>query len=305
MTLGGPEHQGSVPGLSPEEARSLAGRHGLAQVGVRPPLPRYLGDLWRHRHFLVTMSAADSVARHQNNYLGQFWALLSPLLLGVAYFLIFGLLLPVRGNVENFVAFLIIGLFTFLFMSAGFNYAAKSLVSNTALVRSLRFPRAVLPISTVLAELLASVPAFSILLVLALATGERPGWKWLLFPVAIALVATMSMGLGLITARLVHGARDLANLVPLTTRMLRYVSGIFFPVAFFAEQLADRLDAPLLVDVLSLQPIAVSLTMVRETLLGEFPLTWQTWAFSGGWSLLFLLLGLVLFWRGEATYGRG
>lgn len=302
MTHGGPEHQGSVPGLSPEQARGLAQRHGLDQLGVRPPLPRYLRDLWRHRHFLVTMSAADSVARHQNNYLGQLWSVLNPLLLGLAYFLIFGLLLDTRGDTQNFIGFLTIGLFTYLFMAAGFNYAAKSLVDNTALVRSLRFPRAILPVSTVLAELLASLPAFAILVVLALLTDETPAWKWLLFPVAIAVVGATTMGLGLITARLVHGARDLSNLIPLATRMLRYVSGIFFPVRYFAE----RVPGPdVIADILTYQPIAVLLTMVRETLLAEEPLRWQTWAFSSGWAVFFLVLGLVLFWRGEATYGRG
>lgn len=302
MTVGGPEHQGSVAGPPDDEARALARRHGLHQIGVRPGLLPYLRQLWRHRHFLVTMSAADSIARHQNNYLGQLWSVLNPLLLGLAYFLIFGVLLDTSGNVQNFVGFLTMGLFTFMYMSGGFNHAAKSLVDNTALVRSLRFPRAVLPISTVLAELLAALPAFVILIVIALSTGEPPSWKWLLFPVAILIVTTMTVGLGLITARLVHASRDLSNLIPLSTRMLRYVSGIFFPVRYFAE----RVPGPdVIADVLTYQPIAVSLTMVRETLLAEEPLRWQTWAFSSGWAVFFLVLGLVLFWRGEATYGRG
>lgn len=297
MTVGGPEQEGSLPGLSQAQVRQLARRHGLQQVGVRPPLPRYLRDLWRHRHFLMTMSAADSAARHQNNYLGQAWAVLNPLLLGLAYFLIFGLLLRTSQGTENYIGFLTIGLFVFMFMAAGFNYAAKSLVENTNLVRSLRFPRAVLPISTVLAELLAALPAFAILLVLALLTGEVPSWKWLLFPVAIMIVTATTVGLGLLTAWLVHGARDLANLVPLATRMLRYISGVFFSVQAYASGLLG--------DVLAYQPVAVSLTMVRECLLAEAPLTWQTWAFSTGWAVLFLTAGLVVFWRGEASYGRG
>lgn len=284
----------------------MAERHGLQQVGVRPGLGSYLKDLWRHKSFLLTMSAADSVARHQNNYLGQLWAVLNPLLLAFAYFLIFGLLLRTGQGVENFVAFLTIGLFTFIYMSAGWNYAAKSLVSNVAMVRALRFPRAILPLSVVLAELLAALPAFLVLIVIALLTGERPQPSWLLFPVAILVVAMTTAGMGLMSARLVHGARDLANLVPIITRMLRYTSGVFFSVTAYADLLVDEYGQQFrpVADALIYQPVAVSLTMVRETLLAELPVRWETWAFASGWAVLLLLVGIVVFWRGEADYGR-
>lgn len=306
MTVTGPELPQPPPALSTEEARRLAEEHGLRRVGVRPGLGSYLRDLWRHKSFLLTMAAADSVARHQNNYLGQLWAVLNPLLLALAYFLIFGLLLRTGGGVDNFVAFLTIGLFTFIYMSAGWNYAAKSLVGNVAMVRALRFPRAILPLSVVLAELLAALPAFLVLIVIALVTGEQPQLKWLLFPAAVLVVAMTTAGMGLMSARLVHGARDLANLVPIITRMLRYLSGVFFSVAHYADQFVQQYGEAFrpVADVLIYQPVAVSLTMVRETLLEEAPLQWQTWAFSGGWAVLLLLAGIVVFWRGEAGYGR-
>ncbi|WP_228386964.1 ABC transporter permease [Ornithinicoccus halotolerans] len=304
MTLTGPHSP--PPAMSREEARRLAKQYGLQQVGVRPTLGSYLKDLWRHKSFLLTMSAADSVARHQNNYLGQLWAVLNPLLLAFAYFLIFGLLLGTGRGVENFVGFLTIGLFTFLYMSAGWNYAAKSLVGNVAMVRALRFPRAILPLSVVLAELLASMPAFLVLVVIALLTGERPQLSWLLFPVAILIVAVTTAGMGLMSARLVHGARDLANLVPIITRMLRYTSGVFFSVATYGDLLVEKYGQQLrpVADALVYQPVAVSLTMVRETLLGEVPMRWETWAFASGWAVLLLTVGIVVFWRGEAGYGR-
>lgn len=296
MTRGGPDHQGSLPGPSAEEAARLARAHGLEKVGVRPSLGRYLREIWRNRHFLVTLSQGQFVASHQNNYLGLVWAVLNPLLLGVAYFLIFGLLLGTTGTVQNFVAFLTIGLFAFVFVSAGFNYGSKSLIDNTSLVRSLRFPRALLPISVSLTHLFANIPAFLILLVIAVITGERPSWEWLLYPVSLLVLAVTTTGMGLLSARLVHAIRDTANLIPLLTRMLRYISGIFFPIADYATGIWQV--------VLAYQPIAVSLTLVRETLMGEVPVRWETWAVSLGWAVLLFGAGLIVFWRGEATYGR-
>ncbi|WP_109472751.1 ABC transporter permease [Ornithinimicrobium cavernae] len=297
MTTGGPDHQGSLPGLSAQEAAALARRHGLDQVGVRPPLGRYCADLWRHRNFIWTMAQAGFISRHQNNYLGLVWSVLNPLLLGAAYFLIFGLLLGTRGQVDNFVAFLTAGLFTFIFISAGFNYASRALVDNTGLVRALRFPRAILPIAVMITELIATIPAFVMLLILAMATGEEPSLKWLLFPVSLLITGLVTLGIGLIAARIVHAARDVSNLVPLLTRMLRYISGIFFPIADFASGWIGA--------VLMYQPIAVCLTMVRESLLGEFPLNPTTWLVSLGWGLVLTAIGFVFFWRAEASYGRG
>jgi teichoic acid transport system permease protein len=297
VTQGGPDQQGSLPGLSAQEAAELAREHGLQQVGVRPPLGQYLRDLWRHRHFIWTMSQAGFIARHQNNYLGLLWSVLNPLLLGAAYYLIFGLLLETTRGVDNFIAFLTAGLFTFIFISAGFNYGARSMVENTGLVRALRFPRAILPGSVMVTELIATIPAFVILLLLCLVTGETPSVKWLLFPVALLIVGLITLGIGLIAARIVHAARDVGNLIPLLTRMLRYVSGIFFPIANYAGEGWISV-------VLVYQPIAVSLQMVRESLMGEFPLEPVTWLVSLAWGVILTGIGFIVFWRAEASYGR-
>lgn len=298
MTVGGPDHQGSIPGLSAAEVAALARRHGMEQVGVRPPLLAYLRDLWRHRSFLVTMSSADFVARHQQNWLGQVWTVLNPLLLGAAYYAIFGLLVPLRdGAGDNYVSFLLIGLFSFIFIAAGLNHGARALESNMSLVRALRFPRVVLPLSVIATELLATLPAYTIVLVIVLLTGETPSWAWLLYPVGIAITFVMTCGLSMIAARLVYAVRDAGNLVSLITRMLRYVSGVFFAIPAYAGDGFIGL-------VLYYQPIAVCLTMLRQCLLGEFPPTLEVWLVSAGWAVGLFVVGLFVFWRGEATYGR-
>lgn len=268
----------------------------MQQVGARPSLVNYLRDLWRHRSFLLTMASADFVSRHQQNVLGQIWVLLNPVLLGTAYYLVFGLLLGTDKGTDNYVAFLMIGLFAFLFLSSGMNYGAKSLVGNMGVVRALRFPRVVLPIAVVMTELLVSLPAFLIAAVLVVVTGGTPTWTWLLYPVAIFILYGLTTGIAMIAAVVVYQFRDTSNLVPLITRMLRYVSGVFFVIPAYAGGVLGL--------VLAYQPVAVVLTMLRQTLMEDVPLTWPVWAFSMGWALLFLVVGFIVFWRSEASYGR-
>ncbi|MGB5953139.1 MAG: ABC transporter permease [Ornithinimicrobium sp.] len=296
MTLGGPEYEGSLPGMTPEEVVRMAREHKMQQVGVRPPLGEYIRDLWRHRGFLLTMSSADFISRHQQNYLGQLWALLNPLLLGAAYFAIFGLLLDTSKDVDNFICFLIVGLFAFIFISSGMNHGARSLVSNTSVVRALRFPRVVLPISVTLTELFAALPAFAVAVIVAVISGESIQWAWMLYPVGVAIVYALTTGIAIIAAVVVYKYRDAANLIPLLTRMLRYVSGVFFLITAYADGVFGF--------ILAYQPVAIALTMLRQCLMSEYPLTWTPWLVSSAWAILFLIVGFLMFWRAEATYGR-
>lgn len=301
MTAGG-EGGPLPPALSAEQAAALAGRHGLRQVGLRPSLPAYLRDVWAHRHLMWSMAKGEFLSQHQDNYLGVLWAVINPILLGVSYYLIFGVLLDLRRDVDNFVSFLTIGLFTFTLLSAALTSGSKALLGKVGMMRALAFPRVLLPVVVVLAELVSSLPAFAVLLGIAAVSGEPVTVKWLLFPVALLVVAVMGLGMAMIAARVVHAWRDTANLVPLVVRLLRYVSGVFFSIP---ARLAAVDGAPVVLELaLRYQPAAVALDVVRETLMAGYPLRWETWAVASGWAVLFLVVGFVLFWRGEGTYGR-
>lgn len=301
MTDLGPDPRQLPPVLPAAEAEALAERHGLDQVGRRPGLFAYIADVWRHRHLMWTLARGEFVAQHQDNYLGLIWAVLNPILLAVAYYLIFGILIGTRGGIDNFVAFLTIGLFTFIPLSVALVAGSKSLLSKMSMMRSLTFPRVILPITVVLAEFVATLPAF-VILVLIVLIREPPSLTWLLYPFALLIVMGMGLGIAMIGARLVHAVRDAANLMPLMTRLLRYVSGIFFSVDHAVARFNDPPEWIVL--ALQNQPVAIALTLVRETLMQEYPLRWETWAIAGGWAVLFIVVGFVTFWRGEGSYGR-
>ncbi|NYF97993.1 ABC transporter permease [Janibacter cremeus] len=291
----------SVPPAPPvEEARKLADRHGLRALSERPPLRQYLRDLWQRRSFLWTLSSAESRAQNEANYLGQLWAVLNPALLITSYYLIFGLLLGTRGGIDNFVGFLGIGVIMFAFTSTVITRGAKAITGKLNLVRTLHFPRAILPVSVTLTELLASVPGFALLFVLMFATGERPDWEWLLFPVAVAMQGLALLGFAFIAARLVNASPDIANLIPIIVRLLRYVSGVFFPVVHYVEGFPTVVQ-----EVLTMQPFALMLTTGRQSLLNGEAVVLSDWLIMAAWSVGAAVVGLVLFWQAETRYGRG
>jgi teichoic acid transport system permease protein len=277
---------------------ALAAEHGLVRVGIRPPLRTYLRQLWERRHFAISLAASTAYARNQGSYLGQLWAVLTPMLWAVVYLLVFGVVLDTSRGVDNFVGFLVTGVFLFHFSSAAIRSGSRALTSHEGLIASLRFPRALLPIAAVLAELLTLLPALLVLLALVPATGEPLRATWLLLPVAVALQFVFGTGVALIAARLVAQVRDLAQLVPFVLRVLLYVSGVFFSIDHYVGD-------PTAETVLRHQPIGVYLELGRGALLTDVPLPSSLWAWGVGWALAALAGGLWFFWRGEERYGRG
>lgn len=276
----------------------LAAAHGLHQVGVRPPLATYVRQIWQRRHFALALGSAHAYARNQGSYLGQLWAILTPLLWAAVYLLVFGLMLGTDHGVGNYVAFLVASVFLFHFTSAAMNGGAHAIVGNIDLITSLQFPRALLCIAAVWSEFLALLPSLLVLFAIVPFSGEPPQLSWLLLPLAVALQGVFGIGVAFFTARLVSEIRDIAQLVPFVVRCLMYVSGVFFSLEHYVG--AGTLGA-----LMVHQPVAIYLELGRACLLSDTPITPELWLWAVGWAAATFVVGFVFFWRAEARYGRG
>ena len=281
---------------TPSEYAALAAKHGLVRQGVRGPFFAYLRDLWKSRQFIWTLGLTRTYSRNENTYLGQICAIINPLIFAGVYYLIFYVVLDTSGGVDNFVGFLVIGVFIFQFCSAALMAGSMAVVGNGSMIRSLRFPRAALPISVVITEFLSLLPAIVVMLVLVMLTGELPSWEWLSLPLVLLLITLFNVGVALFTARLTHQFKDLRNLITHVTRVLRYTSGVFFLISHYAGD-------GILGLILEYQPYALALSVVRESLLAEFVLSWSHILWMGVWAVIATVAGLVYFWRGEGKYG--
>lgn len=286
--------------FEPGELATLARDHGMAQVGQRPGFFAYLRELWDRRSFLWTMSTAKSYSQNQNNYLGQLWTILSPLTLAVVYYVVFGIMLRTSEGIDNFTGYLVTGIFIFLSISAALSAGANSILSNMNVVRSLQFPRAVLPLSVSVSEMINLVPAIAAMFVIVLLTGESLSWTWLLMPVLLVVIMIFTGGACMIAARLVVAARDLRNFIPMVVRMLRYGSGVFFSV----EVVRRTVDSEIFGLVLEWQPVALYLNLARSCLMAEVEMNATMWLVGAAWAVVFFVVGLVVFWSGEDKYGR-
>lgn len=271
----------------------------LKRVGARPGLFAYVKRLWEYRQFILFDSKSRVASGNAGDSLGQIWLVLNPILNGATYFFVFGILLGTGRGIENFIGYLIIGVFMFRFTSGSVVSGARSVSGNRTVVRAFSFPRATLPISVVVRELLTHIPTFITMFVLLLIIPPHAPltWKWLLFIPVLILQAVMNLGVGLLLARLVSRWNDVSNLIPFLMRMWLYLSCVFYGVERFA-------DNSVLLTLMHLNPMFCVLDITRNALLYDTFADPERWLVLGIWTFLALIVGFIMFWKAEESYGH-
>lgn len=290
----------SIP--SGGSAGALAGQHPeLRKMGEPLPFRDYLREIWARRDFLVTVPLNELRAQNQNTVLGNAWHLLNPVFLAAVYYIVFGVILDASRGVENYTAFLITGIFTFYFIQKSIMAGSRTIVSNIKLIQSLTFPRAILPISAVITETMAQVPALLALFLLVVLTGVTPGLSWVMVVPILVVQALFNLGAAFITGRLTFHFRDVANFLPYVIRIWLYMSGILFPATLVPEGLPRR--------IFVLNPAYVFSTLNRRALGAgstyEGVSTAYMWQLAIAWSMVAVVAGFFFFRAHESEYGRG
>ena len=267
----------------------------LVDLTQPAPLASYLADVWRRRDFAILVPVQDLRAQNMGSALGQLWHLLNPALMVAVYFLIFGVIIDTSRGVDNFLGFLIVGVVWFHLTQRVVQDAAVCIPRNLGLIRSVQFPRILLPAATVNGQTAAFVPALVLALAAVIATGERPSLRWLALIGVLAVQFVFNFGVALLVARIGAAMPDLRQLLPHVFRLLFYASGVIFSVdAFVTSEFWRRAFA--------LNPLYDVITCARWCLLGE-PV--DPWVVAGmlAWGVVLLVVGFAVFWRSDQRLG--
>jgi teichoic acid transport system permease protein len=312
---------------------ALAAEHGLRPSALRPRFGTYVKSVWERRHFILAYATARNVSMYTEARLGQLWQVLTPLLNSAVYYLIFGILFLQNRGIQNYIAYLVTGVFIFSFTERSIVVGTGVMRANIALIRALHFPRACLPLAYVLVEFQQLLLSMIVLFAIVLGTGEPLSFYWLFVVPALALQAMFNMGAALIMARVGAGAQDIGQLVPFLLRVWRYFCGVMYSIASLPGHIPGWAK-----DVLSLNPAAVFISLMRYAIMAsqrtdspgakaynaarcalfnakKIPdlqaychpeaTTGQLWLAGAGWAVVTLAVGIVFFWQAESRYGRG
>ncbi|WP_424213513.1 ABC transporter permease [Streptomyces sp. BI20] len=305
VTTTPPAPAGAPPVPTPAELTALAEAHGLTVSGARPPLRRYARALWDRRHFVTGFATARMRATYGNAKLGQVWHLMTPLLNAAVYYLIFGIIMKAKRGVPDYIPFLVTGVFVWDFIGSSINAGTRAIHGNLGLVRALHFPRASLPIASVIQLFQQLLVTMAALVVILIAFGQPPRLSWLLAVPALVLMALFCSGCAMVLARIGSKTPDVSQLMPFVLRTWMYGSGVMWSI----DAMLKNDHAPAWVTTaLKTNPAAVYIDLMRFALIdsyGHHNLPAHVWPIALGWALLAGVGGFVWFWKSEEEYGRG
>lgn len=291
----------------------LAEQYGLTPSSARPTLPAYIKELWSRRYFISSFAKSRGQAQYSNSLMGQLWQVVTPLLNAGVYLLIFGLILRVDRGVDNYIVFLVAGIFVFTYSQRTVASGSRAISGNLSLIRALHFPRGVLPICATVVELRQLLVSTVVLMAIVVVTpihliGDQPlgppepiTFAWLLLIPALLLQTLFNLGLSFIFARLGSRTIDLQQLLPFALRVWLYASGVIFPIEY---RMAGRVP-DWAIDLMMANPAAVYIEIVRDALMVSHEAPSLAWPLAGMWAVVAFVAGFIYFWRAEEKYGRG
>ncbi|HET8755716.1 MAG TPA: ABC transporter permease [Solirubrobacteraceae bacterium] len=238
-------------------------------------------DLQRFWNLTWTLAVTDFKLRFYGSTLGYLWTLVRPFLFfGVVYF-VFTEIAGLDANVENYGVYILFALVLFGFFSESTSGCVRCLAVRESLLRKMRFPRMVIPLSVVMTAVLNLGGTLAAVVIFAIASGVYPTWSWLELIPLIGLVAAFATGLGLLLSSLFVRYRDVQPIWEVVAQMLFYISPILYVTTLVPEEYRDYY---------LLNPLALLMTEMRAAVVD--PSAPHPWDIADG-ALLLIPLGLI------------
>jgi ABC-2 type transport system permease protein len=202
-----------------------------------------------------TLAVTDWKLKFYGSVLGYLWTLVRPFAFFGVIYVVFTEIAGVGAGIKNYGLYILFALVLFTFFSEVTTNCLDSLVTRESLLRKMRFPRIVIPLSVAVTSLLNLGMTLVAVFVFTIAAGDLPTWSWLELIPLIALLTLLSLGVGMLLSVLFIRYRDVKPIWEVVTQMLFYAS----PVLYVATMVPEEYQRPYLAN-----PIAAILTQMRH-----------------------------------------
>lgn len=259
-----------------------------------------LGELWHYRDLLLILVHRDFSAKYKQTVLGPAWFVLQPLLTTLVFTIIFGHIAKIPTDGLPPVLFYMAGLVAWNYFAQTFQTTSATLVTNAGLFGKVYFPRLIVPLSTVLSNLIAFALQLGTFLCLWLyykfftaASGFAIAPTVVYFPLLLLQLAALSLGAGLWMTSLTVKYRDFVHLSAFLIQLWMYATPVIYPFS----QIPPRWQW-----VAALNPMAMPAETMRAMFLGKGSVAPPYLAISATVTLAILVSGAMLFSRVERSF---
>jgi homopolymeric O-antigen transport system permease protein len=219
-------------------------------------------DLFRYRELFGNLWRRDLRAKYKGSLLGVLWTLAYPLLLMAIYLFVFSLLWHTFST-PHYALFLLSGLAVWTFFATSLQSSTRAMLDNANLIRKVRFPRQLVPLSVVGTQLVTLGVMLVALVVLNLAIiPETRDTFWIALLLAVPLVVFVG-GLALMAASLNVVFRDVEFLIQALLLPWFFLTPVLYPLA----SAPGAATHPRLVDLLHYgNPMTPAVQAIRDPL---------------------------------------
>lgn len=269
---------------------------------ISPPQKKVsinLKEVWNYRDLIWMFMKRDFAAQYKQTILGPLWHILQPLLTTLIFVVVFSNIADISTDGLPPVLFYLSGLTIWNYFSSCFQTTSTVFVANAYIFGKVYFPRLVMPISIVISNLIKFLIQFMVLLAVMFwycldGVAISVGLSVIYIPFLLAMMAGISLGMGIIISSLTTKYRDFTVLVTFGIQLLMYATPVVYPLSMVQNNSLKYW--------LSLNPLSPVVESFRSVLLGAGDIDTGSLIYSGVFMLCALLIGIVMFNKVERTF---
>lgn len=197
-------------------------------------------DLWGHRELLWNLTVKELKVKYKRSVLGFVWSFMNPIIMLGVFSVVFAIMVRSEG-IQWFAVYLMAGLLPWLFFVNSLNQSVVSIVGNPGLVKKVYFPREVLPIAAVGANVFHFLMQMAVLFLFLLAIGWKFSPYLALFPLVLLMEICFTLGLCLLVSAANVYLRDVQHFVEVVTMAWFWLTPIVYPIGLLIDRMGSLL----------------------------------------------------------------
>lgn len=258
-----------------------------------------LRDLWVYRDLVYLFVRRDIVAQYKQTLLGPIWLVLQPLLTTIVFTVFFGNVAGLSTAGLPKLLFYLSGQVVWGYFASVLTVTSDTFVGNAGLFGKVYFPRLAVPVSVVLSHLFQFALRLAIFLGITLLYALRGApvrmtSAWMALPLALLVMMSLALGLGILFSSMTAKYRDLRHLLAFGVQLLMFSTTAVFP--------ASAITSPGYRLLVLANPMTPVIECFRKAFLGTGDFQWIHLLCGAGISAAILVLGVLTFSRIEKNF---
>ena len=260
-----------------------------------------LREVWRYRDLLFLFVKRDIITVYKQTVLGPLWYLIQPLFTSITFTIIFNKVAGIdTGAIPPFL-FNLAGIMVWNYFTSCLTGTSDTFKSNAAIFGKVYFPRIITPLSIVISNLIKFGIQFFIFVVFYIffycqGADLSLNSSLLFFPILIAFMGILGLGLGMLISSMVTKYRDLNNLLGFGIQLLMYISAVMYPMELIKAKL------PKFGWIVEYNPLAYVIETSRYMLLNIGSISILGLVYTMALTLAVFFAGLLVFNRTEKSF---